>query len=265
MGARGRERGLNIAWTYLQLDWMNEGHEGKYGPLTHPEKIHAYIRKWPGLMDCCHMNPEILALYAPQITIPGFDDGFADLFDRLLEVPYRNSLNFFSYSGPSTVDGKDPLCGEVIAWRHPRFGNFTETELASSFARAHTGHYTRQPYDGFTCLIWLLTDAANWMPDSHRSRLINGLRRKTYWWATDTHLLGSDNKFFDALWTKSRSKFRFSRTVRTDLEELIKNSLLDLGINESPATIAQRFIDAEFVEGYFDEQKRIRKARASNL
>jgi hypothetical protein len=254
----GKERGLNIAWTALQLDWMQEGSEQGYCQVTEPKLIHKYIRSWPGLFECCRANPEILALYAPQLTIPGLDDGFSDVFDELLNRPYRNSLQFFSYDSPDTIDGEEPLCGEAIAWRHSTFGNYIG-ELASSFADAHTLHYLRTVYEGFTCLTWLLTDAAGWLPERVRSRLINGMRVKTHSWAADTHFGGSDNVFQDALWRSARSRFRFSLSIRMGLEDLIGRALKELRIAESAGTVAQRFIKGGFVEGYFAEKDRWRK------
>jgi hypothetical protein len=260
----GRERGLNIAWTALQLDWMQEAAEQKYCQLTHPERIHHYLRKWPGLLECGRANASILALYAPQLTIRGFDDGLSDAFDDLLKVSYRDSLHFFSYSDPGTIDGNEPLCGEAIAWRHPQFGNYTDRELASSFVNAHTHDYRRTVHDGFTCLVWLLTDAANWLPETHRSRLTNGMRTHTYWWATSTHTVSSDNTFHEALWRRTKGTFRFSREVRSGLEELVQAALNELGIAESVAAICRRFMEGGLVEGYFDEQKRIREIRLRN-
>ena len=256
----GKERGLNIAWTALQLDWMHEGAEHKYCQLTHPERIHHYLRKWPGLLECGRNNASVLALYAPQLTIKGFDEGLADEFDNLLEVSYADSLQFFSYSEPDTIDSKEPLCGEAIAWRHPNFGNYTDGELASSFINAHTHSYSRQVHAGFTCLIWLLTDAANWLPASHRTRLINGMRSSTYWWASPNHV--GDNPFLEALWRSTKKAFRFTREVRSGLDELVRGALSELGIAESVAAISRRFMEGGFVEGYFDEQTRIREIRA---
>lgn len=258
---RGRERGLNIAWTALQMDWMNEGEEQNYCQLTHPDRLHRYLRRWPGLLECCRMNPDVLAVYAPQLTIPGFDSGLADVFDELLKRPYRDSLSFFGYSDPETIDGKEPLCGEAIAWRHPTCGNFSDGELASSFVGAHTHHYGRRVHGAFTCLTWLLADAANWLPELLRKRLMNGMRTNTYSWSTETHVAGTDNAFFDALWRGTKSKFRFSREVRSGLQDLIGHALKELGIVESAAGIAQRFAQGGFVEGYFEDSDRRRARR----
>jgi hypothetical protein len=261
----GKERGLNIAWTALQLDWMQEGAGQKYCQLTHPERIHHYLRKWPGLLECGRANASVLALYAPQLTIKGFDDDLADVFDNLLKARYQDSLHFFSYDDPDTIDGKDPLCGEAIAWRHPRFGNYTDGELASSFVRAHTHHYDRQVHDGFTCLIWLLTDAADWLPEAHRTRLTNGMRTKTYYWATSNHIIAPDNRFHEVLQRRTKNTFRFSREVKSNLEELVTMALNELGITESAATISHRFKGGGFVEGYYDERDRIRDTRARRI
>jgi len=256
---QGRERGLNVAWTALQMDWMQEGNEEKYCQVTHPERIHRYLRKWPGLLECCQANPSILALYTPQLTIPGYDDGLVDAFDDLLRSTYRESLHFFGYSGPDTIDSKEPLCGEAIAWRHPTFGNFTDGELASSFVNAHTHDYQREVHEGFTCLVWLLSDGANWLPDRVRSRLLNGMRMKTYTWAASIHRIDGDNAFNDALVGSIKSKFRFSRNVRAGLETLIDYSLRALGLRETSATISRRFVEGGFAAAYFDEKDRWRE------
>lgn len=260
----GSERGLNIAWTALQLDWMQEATEQKYCQFTHPERIHRYLRKWPGLLECGRANANILALYAPQLTIRGFDDGLSDVFDELLKVSYQQSLHFFSYSEPDTVDGNEPLCGEAIAWRHPQFGNYTDRELASSFVNAHTHHYSRTVHDGFTCLVWLLSDSANWLPEIYRSRLTNGLKNHTYSWASSIRIGSGDNAFHEALWRRTKGTFRFSREVRFGLEELVQAALNELGITESVAAISRRFMEGGLVEGYFDEQQRIREIRSGN-
>jgi hypothetical protein len=257
---RGKQRGLNIAWTALQLDWMQEAADQKYCQLTHPERIHRYLRKWPGLLECSRANPSILALYAPQLTIRGFDNDLADVFDDLLTLRYEDSLQFFGYSEPSTIDGKPPFCGEAIAWRHDQFGNYTDVELARSFVGAHTHYYSREVHGGFTCLIWLLTNAARWLPNSHLGRLTNGMRMGTFFWTVADRDV-SKTSLGNALWTNTKRTFRFSREVRSDLEELIASALNSLGISESVSDIAHRFREGGFVEGYYDEKERLQESR----
>jgi TIR domain len=134
---RGRERGMNIAWTALQMNWASDGEERSLCQLTHPERLHEFLRKWPRLLECGRSNPGVLAMYAPQLTIPSFDDGLADVFDELMDPTRDDAYQTPGYSNrPKTTDGQEPLCGELIAWRHPTFGNYTGEELACSFVRA---------------------------------------------------------------------------------------------------------------------------------
>ncbi|WP_210421880.1 toll/interleukin-1 receptor domain-containing protein [Bradyrhizobium nitroreducens] len=256
----GEERGINIAWTALQLDWLSEvEHEG-YCQLTHPERVHTYIRKWPGLFECCRANPELLALYAPQLTIPGYDDGFADVLDASLQLPYQEALHFFRYSRAETLDAGEPLCGDALAWRHPGLGNFSDGELAYSFVHAHTHHYTREFHTGFTCLIWLLADASNWLPDCVRSRLLNGMRTNSFAWIGTGNVINSENEFHRAL-LKANSRFKFSRSIMADLESLIDESLKSLSLSERSAEISRRFIKYDFIGGYYDQNRRLREGR----
>jgi hypothetical protein len=140
---RGRERALNIALTALQIDWSFEGEELKISPLTHPDKVHSFLRRWPGLLDCAKDNPGTLALYVPQLTIPGFDQGLEDVFDELMEPENTEAYRVFSYGNHDTIDDKEPLCGDVIALRHPQFGNYTPAELADWHFSAHDAKYIR--------------------------------------------------------------------------------------------------------------------------
>jgi hypothetical protein len=116
----GRSRGLNLGWSALQLDWAAEGEGLGLCQISDPEEIHAFLRRWPGLMECARDNPGTLAMYAPQLTIPGLDDGFADVFDTLMKPGRKDAYQMPGYGGPpKTTDGKPPLCGELVAWRHP--------------------------------------------------------------------------------------------------------------------------------------------------
>ncbi len=113
---RGRERGLNIAWAALQMDWASDGEERNVCQLTHPERVHEFLQKWPGLFECSRANPGVLAMYAPQVTIPGFDDGLVDVFDKLMDSTRDDAYQSPGYGGhPETTDGKEPHCWELIA------------------------------------------------------------------------------------------------------------------------------------------------------
>ena len=199
-------------------------------------------------------------MYAPQLTIPGYDDGLVDVFDKLLDPRRDDAYQIPGYGGrPETTDGHEPLCGELIAWRHPTYGNYVDTELANSFVHAHDDHYSRYLFSGFECLTWLLSKNADWMPQRVRDTLLEGTRKRTFSWSHDTMFL--KNAFSDALVHRPRSKFRFTREVRSAVVELFAAALHNLRVEEDPVAIAERFIARGFVEGFYDERDRIRLAR----
>jgi hypothetical protein len=255
----GTERGLNIAWAALQMDWASDGEERNICQLTHPERVHEFLRKWPGLFECSRANPGVLAMYGPQVTIPGFDDGLADVFDKLMDPTRDDAYQSPGYGGhPETMDGKEPHCGELIAWRHPTFGNYTDKELAYSSVEAHDSHYSRNLFNSFECPAWLLSNDASWMPQRLRDTLLEGMRDRTYGWSND--IMRSTNAISDAL-LHPRSKFKLTRAVRSSIIDLFAAALQKLCVHEDPIRIAERFLARGFVDGFYDEQDRIRLAR----
>ena len=253
-----KEVGLNLANTAFQMDWSYDGEDRKICQLTPPEQVHGFLRQWPDLLECARANPGVLAMYAPQLTIHGFDTDLADVFDPLLE-PGREDTYRFRYGAADATDGHAPLCGDLIAWRHPAYGNYTDPELAYSFVRAHDSHYSRELFTAFECLAWLLCGESNWMPSQLCEKLLNGMRDTTYLWSSD--VFRSSNHFSKCLRTRSRSSFKLTRTIKSDIEEMFAAALDELQIQDEPATIAKRFIDGDFIGGYYEEEHRIREAR----
>lgn len=258
-GSRAVERGANIAWTALQLDWAHDARERKICQLTHPRSVHDYLRKWPGLLECAQANPATLALYAPQTTIPGFDDGFADYFDQLTSPERTSSCSSLRYGRGRTVDGNPPLCGDFVAWRHPTYGNYTADELSYQFVNADDGAYFRSLFNGFECLIWLLCDESRWMPEKLRETLKRGFRERVSWWLDE--FSDSTNTIRAAIYGRPKSKFSYTRTLRAELTGSCVTALQELGIEEDAGKVASRFIEGRFLEGYYEEQERIHNAR----
>ena len=260
-GSRAAERGANIAWTALQIDWANDGKERRICQLTHPEKVHRYLRRWPGLLECARRNPGTLALYAPQLTIPGFDDGFAEEFDELMAPERISSCDAFRYGRAGTVDGKPPLCGDFVAWRHPTYGNYTAAELSYEFVHGHDASYSRRVFNGFECLIWLLSNQSCWMPERLMETLKRGFRERVSWWineVSDYH----ENALL-VVYEQPRSKFSYTSALRAGITNLCLKALKELGIKENADDVVVRFIEGEFLEGYYEEQRR-REARRNS-
>jgi hypothetical protein len=254
----GFKRGHNIASTALQLDWSFEGEELNISPTTHPDIVHEFIHRWPGLYDCARANPGVLAMYVPQLTIPGFDSGFEDVFDKLVEPGNKDADRIFSYGRHSTVNGKEPLCGDIISLRHPTFGNYTIEELGHWYFDAHDTGYIRSHWDIFEGLIWLLSFDSDWLPETLREIFIKGIRNRDRW-AKDIN--NYPNAFINSLYNKSRKQFSFTKRVLNGLNELVTEAIKKLGIIQKPENIIQRFIDVGIVEGYYDYTDWLKKRR----
>jgi hypothetical protein len=245
----GLKRGHNIASTSLQLDWAFEGEELNISPTTHPDIVHEFIHRWPGLLDCARANANILALYVPQLTIPGFDSGFEDVFDKLLEHGNKDADIIFSYGSHDTVDEKEPLCGDVIAYRHPTFGNYTAEELGHWYFEAHDTSYIRSHWDIFEGLVWLLCSDSDWLPDKYRNTFILGICNRDRW---TRYKNNSHNPFIHALIVKNRKQFRFTKIVQNGLKDLVTEALNNLEIRQDSDSIMKRILEIDLIKEYYD-------------
>ena len=256
--SHGRALGENIASTVLQLDWSSFATDKGYCQLTEPEKLHAFLRQFPGLLDTARAHPAVLAMYAPQLTIPGNDVGLGDVFDELLMSGKGNS--HARYSNTKTVGDVPAGCGELIAWRHPTLGNFMPEEIAYDFVAAHDSLFSRRSFDFFECLIWLLSDSSSWLPSQLREILIEGTRKRDNWCRDLLNRSGSDS-FGYALLTKSRRAFRLTRNLRENLESAIESAVAELKISANIAQLEERFLSRDFVGGYYDWMDEINLVR----
>lgn len=247
----GAKRGYNIASTALQLDWSFDGEELNISPTTHPDKVHEFIHRWPGLYECARNNPGVLALYVPQLTIAGFDSGFEDVMDKLLEPNNKEADRIFTYGSHDTIDGKAPLCGDIIALRHPSFGNYRPEELGRWYFDAHDTSYYRSGWEVFEGLVWLLSEDSNWLPDKYRQTFIDGIRKRDSWTRYGKEF---ETQFLYSLLTKKRHQFKLTRTLRASLTKIVGESITNLGIRESSERIVDKLLDIDIVSGYYDFQ-----------
>ena len=57
-GSRAAERGVNIAWAALQLDWAHDGKERKICQLTHPEWCTSFFENGPASSNVRRRIPQ---------------------------------------------------------------------------------------------------------------------------------------------------------------------------------------------------------------
>ncbi len=256
----GENRGLNIANTALQLDWSFDGEAMNISPITHPDKVHKFLHKWPNLFDYAKENPGYLALYAPQLTIPGFDMGFEEVFDSLLESKPKDSDMIFTYGRHETIDDKEPLCGDIIALRHPTLGNYKSEELGRWYFDAHDGTYIRSKYSVFEGLIWLLSSDANWLPKKYHQTFVQGIKIGGSWAG---YSIEFNNPFLYPLQTKKRKEFKLTRTVKSGLKSFIEQAIVNLDIKVNLEIIVKTFLDSNFIDAYYDYRDLIEMKRGN--
>lgn len=254
---RGFKRGQNIASTALQMDWSFEGEELNISPTTHPEIVHEFIHRWPGLYDCAKANPNVLAMYVPQLTIPGFDSGFEDEFDELLK-PGNNADLIFSYGRHDTIDGNKPLCGDIIAYRHPEFGNYTAEELGHWYFYAHDTRYIRSYWEIFEGLVWLLSSDSDWLPEKLRNVLVIGICHRNRWADYNNNF---HNPFISSLWDKNRKQFSLTKRIQNGLNQLVTDALEKLEITQNSEDITGKLLEIGLVEKFYDYKERIENKR----
>ena len=111
-------------------------------------------------------------------------DNFRTDLDQLLPQRRQRPL----LHGIGQRQGNPPQCGDFVAWRHPTYGHYTPGELSYEFVNGHDGSYSRQVFNGFQCLIWLLCDESRWMPEELRETLKRGFRERVSWWVPGAKL-----------------------------------------------------------------------------
>lgn len=255
----GRNRGLNIASTAMQLDWSFEAEELNISPITHPEIVLDFIHRWPGLFDCCKANPNVLAMYAPQITIPGFDAGFEDVFDKLLISSGEHSDMFITYGRHDTIDNVPPLCPDVIAMRHKTFGNYTPEELGRWYFEGYSNSYVRSHLDVFQGLVWLSSSDSKWLPIKEKNTLIEGIINRNEWF---TKILDkNEDEFTEALYNVKGDNFKLSKRAVNGLIEHVLQTLENLGLSDDPTLIVNSLLERDLIGKYFTFREKFRHRR----
>lgn len=256
--AGSSEKGMNIAFAAMQVAWCEEGQRANVTQLSRPERVHDFLQANNALKEATLEHPEVLALYAPQLTIPGYDGDYAGVFNALLDPTNENAFEMPGYDGWGTRDGRRPACGELIAWRHPELGNLKDESLARSFVEASSSDYSRYSHPAFSCLVWLLSDDADWLPDQLRAALERGFRSDANWLDRRTR---DDNAMVVALYSKTRKAFRLTKSIRSAINEMVGDSVRRTGLEGDVPSLTDRFLDRGFIDGWYEKEERNARAR----
>jgi TIR domain len=248
----GTERGKHLAWTALQLDWSEYAEKNKICQITHPDAVHEFIRRFPGLAEICVNNPRHVACYAPQLTLPQYSGFLAQSFDedmqRSIEEHKRRST--------------DHLCDEEWSLRHSLFGGYKASAIAHNYFSGQMFAPKVEGHEIFEDIVWLLSNHADWLPAKFRELLVRGTVDWPVWVngkrISDTY--NDKGLLHTLLHTSSPGRFKLTRRLRASLDDLVEGALRTLSLQADVKAISEAFIRAGYIEGYFRIQKQ-RRAR----
>lgn len=248
----GRERGKHLAWTALQMAWSQHAEQNRICQITNPELVHAYIASFPGLAELCTQNPRHLACYAPQLTIPQFSGFMSEPFDLAMNL----SLQEYQRTHRSS------LCEEEWVLRHPDFGGYEPRQIAHQYFHGQMFAPKVEGFESFEYVVWLLSEHSGWLPAKIRDVLIRGTVDGGSW--LSLHSADYDGGFSHKLLTaKSPSKFKMTKGLRASLEVDIVAAFKALQLRADERLIADKFLEAGYIEGYFSmQQRRARRRKA---
>ena len=173
------EWGSRLAWTALQMDWVEVAERENLSVISHPDEVYDFVINNAGLFETCCDFPDLTAEYAPQLTIPQFSRDFAEPFDSALERSIaqasRRREQGSQFGTALTTDAKSPLCEQEWSFRHPTFGNYEPSMIANAYFAGSMFGPTVSPWDHADHMVWLLSDASIWLPPGHRAKLLEGM------------------------------------------------------------------------------------------
>lgn len=260
--SKGEARGVRLAWTAMQMQWEKEAEINAITQITRPEGVLEFIDSQPGLNEICHYYPDILAAYAPQLTIKGFGGDFENDFELLLENSIKKQRKYrdqkSDFGSGLTTNKLPPACSEEIALRHPTFGDYQSSTIACQFVQGELGSPETKFYDTFEYIVWFLSSDAEWLPAKIRDFLIDGMKNWKVWFTPSTDIRYDIAKIFlNSLWrAKSYKTFRFGKKTKESLKDWIIHSFKVLNISDDPDIVIEKFLSNGFIEHYFAKRRK---------
>jgi len=264
-GETAQTWGERLAWTAMQHDWVVDADTIPISVTTPPEEVVSFISKHPGLPETCENFPDLVAEYAPQLTIPGMGGPLEPIF----EEEYQKSCNEYarrrdqnSRSGTGlTTDRKPPLCDETWCLRSPTFGNYDSVHVSYEYFRGGMFGPNVAYHDDPDHAFWLLSRASLWIPDKIHDVLLDGMRRWITWpWGPLREDKDGEWKSFGALSNAlyeaiDGKAFRWSDDVKDDVFNRIQLSVERMSLPDTVDKIFEGFLKWRFVENYIKTER----------
>lgn len=228
--------GERLAWTAMQLNWVQKAEELSISPVTEPAQVLDFIDSAPGLFETCELFPDLVAEYAPQLTIRGMGGELEVTF----ESEYQKSLT-----------GDSHRSGEEWFLRNPNLENDEPISVANAYFSGGIFGPDVSPYEHADHLFWLLSSASSWLPPLIHDVLLEGMITWAVWpWFSKGTLM------IHALHDAKRSgEFRWTNPIQNEVLHRIGLSIATLKLPDSAEDIFSRFREHKLCEKYVEENR----------
>lgn len=217
--AHGPDRGVRLAWTAMQIRWVREAERRPITQITPPGEILDFIEEMPGLRATCTAYPELLAMYAPQLTIPGFSGPFEEAFRELSAKDVAALLL-----------RRQPLDAEDVAYQFYSGGGILGPSTST--------------YDPLDYTVWLHTASCAWLPEVYRFAMLAGLHKL---WSR-LSVIRNDWDIFERILEVSKHADQGPpHQAREQLASLVTRSLERMNVHGQADEIAHQLIDAGYL------------------
>jgi hypothetical protein len=266
--------GDRLAWTAMQMKWVDNAEEVPITPLTPPDQVHDFISDHPGLLETCLTYPQLIAEYAPQLTIRDFSGDLNDSFEEAYKqssAKHRQARQKNSTAGSAlTINGKSPLCDEEWALRHHSFGDYQPIYVTDAYFSGGMFGPRVSPYEHADHLFWLLSSASGWLPRRIHSFLIEGTLdwHAWIWGPLTTNRGGAWNNcgalhlaLYNATEGKKK-KFSWNKIIEEDVTQMISFAIETLSLPDSPKELLDRFRKKMFPDRWIQRAINLKKRRS---
>ncbi|MDQ7815749.1 MAG: toll/interleukin-1 receptor domain-containing protein [Melioribacteraceae bacterium] len=258
--------GERLAWTSMQMKWVEIAETNHIGILSKPEDVLAFIMNSPGLFETCVDFPSLLAEYAPQLTIAGFGGEL----EPYIETEYQKNLKHHIKlnTNQSSSNKKITLCDDEWCLRHPEFGNHKPSSIADACFSGSMFGPRVSFYEHADHLLWLISDESSWLPKNIRNTLIDGMKEWGVWYwesnnCRDFELWDTCGELFHVMYkcSERNTKFKMTEKVESDILSRVKSSISLLKLPETEYELFERFLEMNIIDSFINNEKRRRKRK----
>lgn len=265
-GNSPKERGERIACAAMQMIWQNNSEKQLITQITHPDKVLEFIYSEAGLKETCYNFPHYLATYAPQLTIRGFGGEFDAIFEDWYEkslIEQEEELNSVSTAGTGlTVNKEIPKCEELLALRHPTFGNYKPSIIACNYVQGMLMGPPVKVFETIDYVVFFMSRKSKWMPKNVKDFLIKGLKEWAMWaWYKyesydNNSMIRPTDTLYDAMHqVKTLKDFKLTDSIMQDITARFEYSKSLLTINEATEKIVEKFLKNGFIEAWIKKHR----------